>query len=97
VATDLLAKALAFEDAAETRLVIVTRHAKYHGRTLALAVEAALQTLPKPLRGPLGLALEDVTLDFAPVPPREELEQTAATGREPDAAHANRRPIKPSP
>lgn len=65
-------------------------HAKDHGRTLALAVEAALQTPPKPLRGPLCLALEDVTLDFAPVPPREELEQTAATGREPDGAHAKR-------
>ncbi len=40
--------------------------AKYHGRALALAVEAALQTPPKPLRGPLCSALEDVTLDFAP-------------------------------
>jgi len=64
--------------------------AKYHGRTLALAVEAALQTPPKPLRGPLCLAMEDVTLDFAPVPPREELEKTASTGREPDRSHAKR-------
>lgn len=65
-------------------------HARHHGRTLALAVEAALQTPPQPLHGPLCLALEDVTLDFAPVPPREELEKTAAAGREPDGAHAKR-------
>jgi chitodextrinase len=64
--------------------------AKYHGRTLALAVEAALQTVPRPLSGPLRLAYEDVTLDFAPVPPREELEKTAATGREPYSGHARR-------
>ena len=64
--------------------------AKYHGRTLALAVEAALETVPKPLRGPLRTAFEDVTLDFAPVPPREELEKTAATGKEPHRGHAAR-------
>ena len=65
-------------------------HAKHHGRTLALAVEAALQTVPKPLHGPLSAALEDVTLDFAPVPPREDLETPAATGRDPDRSHASR-------
>lgn len=65
-------------------------HAKYHGRSLALAVEAALQTPPKPLRGPLCLAFEDVSLAFAPVPPREELEKTAASNKTPDAGHAQR-------
>jgi len=65
-------------------------HAKQHGRTLALAVEAALQTRPQPLRGPLCAALEDVALDFAPVPPREQLERTAAAQREPDRSHAQR-------
>lgn len=65
-------------------------HAKHHGRTLALAVEAALQTPPQPLRGPLVAALDDVALDFAPVPPKEELEKTAAAGRVPDAGHAGR-------
>ncbi|MBM3888290.1 MAG: PKD domain-containing protein [Verrucomicrobia bacterium] len=63
---------------------------KYHGRALAMAVEAALQTVPKPLRGPLRTAFADVTIDFAPVPPREELEKTAATGKEPYSGHAKR-------
>lgn len=40
--------------------------AKAHGRTLALAVEAALQTAPTPLSGPLRSALEDVPIDYAP-------------------------------
>jgi hypothetical protein len=65
-------------------------HVEYHGRALALAVEAALQTPPKPLGGPLRATLADVTLDFAPVPPKAELENTAATGKEPDASHAKR-------
>lgn len=65
-------------------------HVEYHGRALALAVEAALQTPPKPLGGPLCVALADVTLDFAPVPPKAELEKTAATAKEPDRSHAQR-------
>ena len=40
--------------------------AKYHGRSLALAVEAALQTVPRPLSGPLRVAFEDVMIDYAP-------------------------------
>lgn len=64
--------------------------AKYHGRSLALAVEAALQTVPKPLGGPLLTAYEEVLLDFAPPPPREELEKTAAAGKEPSSGHAQR-------
>lgn len=62
--------------------------AKQHGRTLALAVEAALQTPPKPLRGPLRTALEDVALDFAPPPSRDQLERNAAGAREPDRSQA---------
>ncbi|MBM3861798.1 MAG: hypothetical protein FJ395_19415 [Verrucomicrobia bacterium] len=64
--------------------------AKYHGRSLAVAVEAALDTVPKPVRGPLSAAFADVTLDFAPVPPREELEKLAATGKQPQSGHAER-------
>lgn len=64
--------------------------AKQHGRTLALAVEAALQTVPRPLGGPLAVAFQDVELEFAPVPPKEELEKTAASQRVPDAGHARR-------
>lgn len=65
-------------------------HVEYHGRALALAVEAALQTPPKPLGGPLCLAFADVTLDFAPVPPRAELEKIAATAKQPERGHAER-------
>lgn len=63
---------------------------KYHGRSLAVAVEAALETEPKPLRGPLRTGFADVAIDFAPPPSREELEQTAASGREPQSGHAAR-------
>lgn len=64
--------------------------AKAHGRSLALAVEAGLQTEPKPLRGPLRLAFADVPIDFAPLPPRDELERIVAAGRDPAGAHARR-------
>lgn len=37
--------------------------AEQHGRTLATAVEAALQTTPRPVRGPLLAVQEDVLLD----------------------------------
>jgi len=63
---------------------------KYHGRSLAVAVEAALETVPRPLRGPLTTAFADVTLDFAPAPSREELETLAAKGKEPSKGHARR-------
>jgi neutral ceramidase len=65
-------------------------YAKYNGRSLAVAVGAALETVPKPLRGPLSVAFAGVTLDFAPLPPREELEKIAATKKEPDSSHAAR-------
>jgi O-phosphoseryl-tRNA(Cys) synthetase len=55
-----------------------------------LAVEAALQTVPKTLHGPLKLAFEEVLLDFAPPPDREELERTAATEKQPASGHARR-------
>ncbi len=61
---------------------------KAHGRSLAVAVSAALETVPKPLQGPLSVALADVTLDFAPPPSREELEKTAATAKDPARGHA---------
>jgi neutral ceramidase len=46
--------------------------ARQHGRALATAVEAALLPKAKPVRGPLRVALEDVTLDFVPAG-RDEL------------------------
>jgi hypothetical protein len=47
--------------------------AKQHGRALANAVEAALLPRAKPVRGPLRVALEEVTLDFVPPAGRDEL------------------------
>jgi hypothetical protein len=47
--------------------------AQQHGRALANGVEAALLTNATPLPGLLQLALEDVTLQFAPPPSKEQL------------------------
>jgi hypothetical protein len=47
--------------------------AQQHGRALANGVEAALQTNATPLAGPLRTALEEVTLQFAPPPTKEQL------------------------
>ena len=48
--------------------------ASHHGRALAVAVEAALQAFPRPLESRLESVLEDVALDYLPVPNREELQ-----------------------
>ena len=69
------------------------RHVQYclaHGRSLATAVEAALETVPKPLTGPLNAALEKVVLDFAPPPSKAELERLAEEGKRPRDGHAKR-------
>lgn len=42
-------------------------HAQKHGTALAMAVEAALLPEPKPIRGPLRYAYEEIDLPFAPV------------------------------
>jgi hypothetical protein len=63
---------------------------RIHGRTLATAVEAALQTVPKPVAGPLEAAIDDVLLDYASAPSREELLKIAATKKRPEAEHARR-------
>jgi hypothetical protein len=47
--------------------------AQQHGRSLATAVEAALLPKPEPVRGPLRVALEEVTLNFVPPSGRDEL------------------------
>ena len=59
-----------------------------HGRALANGVETALQGPPKPVRGPLRMALEDVTLDFAEPPSRETLEQQATSNNKYERMHA---------
>jgi len=48
-----------------------------HGRTLANAVEAALVPRAVPVRGPIRPLLETVTLEFAELPSREQLDQQA--------------------
>lgn len=52
--------------------------ARQHGRALANAVEAALVTSPRPVRGPLHVAMEEVPLELAQ-PNVEELKQEAAS------------------
>ena len=60
----------------------------YHGRALATAVDAALDTVPKPVSGPLKLKYDTVQLKFAPPPPTFELEKLAAGTAEPVKSHA---------
>jgi len=59
-----------------------------HGRALANAVEAALVSQPRPVRGPLRAALETVTLEFAEPPSREQLEQEAKSTNKYERRHA---------
>lgn len=65
-------------------------HVQQHGRALANAVEAALETVPKPVSGPLKLAYGEVSLDFAPPPSVADLEKLAAGTAEPASGHARR-------
>ncbi len=59
-----------------------------HGRALANAVEAALETYPKPVAGPLALALDDVMLEFAEPPSRAQLEKEAESKNKWERMHA---------
>lgn len=59
-----------------------------HGRALANAVETALETYPKPVRGPLRLALDEVTLQFAEPPSRKQLENEAQSKNRWEKRHA---------
>ena len=61
---------------------------KNHGRALANAVETALQTYAKPVRGPLRLAFDEVTLQFAEPPGREQLEKEAQSKNKWEKRHA---------
>lgn len=62
----------------------------YHGRALATAVDAALETVPKPVSGPLRLKYDEVQLNFAPPPSPAELEKLAAGTAVPASGHARR-------
>ncbi len=48
-----------------------------HGRALANGVEAALATRARPVIGPITAAVEEVTLDFAEPPTRQQLTEQA--------------------
>lgn len=55
-------------------------YAKRHGRAVALGVEAALESVRYPVRGPIQAAYEDVDLAFEGPPSRKELEVAVERG-----------------
>ena len=64
--------------------------AEQHGRSLANAVGAALLTTPRPLEGKLRLAYENVPLEYATPPTRDELLERAKSKNKYDRLHAER-------
>jgi len=62
--------------------------AQQHGRALANATEAALISRSHPIRGPLRMALDSVTLQFAELPTREQLEEQAKSDHKYERRHA---------
>jgi hypothetical protein len=65
--------------------------AQQHGRSLANAVETTLQALkdkPNPIAGPLRVALENVTLEFATPPSKDELLKQKESGNKYARRHA---------
>jgi sugar phosphate isomerase/epimerase len=62
--------------------------AEQHGRALANGVEAALLSPAKPVGGPLRAALDDVVLEFADPPTREQLEQRLKSDNQYERRHA---------
>lgn len=66
-------------------------HAQAHGKTLALAVETALQVVPKrPLPGPIKAAFERVPLAFATPPTKEQLEVQLKSANKYEVSKAER-------
>jgi hypothetical protein len=62
-----------------------------HGKTLATAVESAMQVLPKrPLEGPIKAAFERVPLAFATPPTKEQLEAQLKSANKYEVQHAQR-------
>ncbi len=54
--------------------------ARFNGRSLAMAVEAALAAGPAPLAPSLAVSVATCPLPFAPLPPRAEIEARARSG-----------------
>ena len=63
-------------------------YAEAHGRTLALAVETALSTEPRTLKGPIRAVLREIPLTFDTLPTRAELETRAKSADKLDASLA---------
>lgn len=61
-----------------------------HGKTLATAVAAALETPPIPVAGPLKANLDHVEVTYATPPTKAELEEKAKSGNKYIQAHAER-------
>jgi neutral ceramidase len=62
--------------------------AKQHGRAVANGVEQGLATKPRPVRGPLRLALGEATLELSAPPSVEELKQEATSANKYQSRHA---------
>ena len=62
--------------------------AKQHGRAVANGVEQALAAKPRPVRGPLKLALGEATLELAAPPSVEELKKQAISTNKYESRHA---------
>ncbi len=56
--------------------------ARQHGESLGGAVNAALQTSPRPVRGPLRTAIDQVVIDYSTPPNREELQKRIDTAKD---------------
>ncbi|MCE9563051.1 MAG: neutral/alkaline non-lysosomal ceramidase N-terminal domain-containing protein [Planctomycetes bacterium] len=66
--------------------------AKQHGEALGNAVVAALQTRPRPVHGPLRVAIDQATVDYAtPLPSKDDLLKRKETSKDKyDQNHAER-------
>lgn len=51
------------------------RYTETHARAVAIGVEAALESVCKPVRGPIKAAYEEIDISFEAPPDREELER----------------------
>ncbi len=59
-----------------------------HGRALANGVEVALTVKARPVAGPVQAGIDTVTLEFAEVPTKEQLEQQAKSTNKYERRHA---------
>jgi neutral ceramidase len=62
--------------------------AQQHGRAVANGVEQALASKPRPVRGPLKLALGEATLELSAPPSVEELKKQASSTNKYESRHA---------